>query len=88
MRRFLDLGKSRDDKLKRAQLGPLGGWEGERYRPKLVKVAVVADDGDEATTVANSTSDFTIFENVAKSKTGVVGRRTPMPRGALQAPRR
>lgn len=34
------------------------GTVGDRYRPRPVEIAVVTDDGDEATTVVNPTSDL------------------------------
>ena len=34
------------------------GNAGDRYRPRPVEIAVVTDDGDEATTVVNPTSDL------------------------------
>ncbi|QVQ50471.1 AAA family ATPase [Spiractinospora alimapuensis] len=34
------------------------GHEGDRYRPRPVEIALVTDDGDEATTVVNPTSDL------------------------------
>lgn len=59
VRRFLELGKTRGDELGRVYLSILTvGREGDRYRPRPVEIAVVTDDGDEATTVVNPTSDL------------------------------
>ncbi|MFV0633758.1 AAA family ATPase [Demequina sp.] len=46
------------------------GSVGDRYRPRPIEIAVVTDDGDEATTVVNPTSD--LYE--AQSQYGLTTR--------------
>ncbi|WNM27919.1 AAA family ATPase [Demequina capsici] len=62
IRRFLTASRtgSRDDApLGRVYLSALTvGQVGDRYRPRPVEIAVVTDEGDEATTVVNPTSDL------------------------------
>ncbi|MBP6684310.1 MAG: AAA family ATPase [Leucobacter sp.] len=59
VRRFLERGESGAAVLGRASLAILQvGNEGDRYRPRPIEIAVVTDDGDEATTVVNPTSDL------------------------------
>ncbi|KUF05635.1 AAA family ATPase [Leucobacter sp. G161] len=59
VRRFLERGEPCAAALGRAHLAILQvGNEGDRYRPRPIEIAVVTDDGDEATTVVNPTSDL------------------------------
>ena len=59
VRRFLESGDAAADALGRAYLAIVQvGNEGDRYRPRPIEMAVVTDDGDEATTVVNPTSDL------------------------------
>lgn len=59
VRRFLEAGHTGGQELGRAFLAILQvGNMGDRYRPRPVEIAVVTDDGDEATTVVNPTSDL------------------------------
>ncbi|WP_084079042.1 AAA family ATPase [Demequina sp. NBRC 110057] len=60
IRRFLTAGsRSADAVVGEAYLALLTvGQVGDRYRPRPVEIAVVTDDGDEATTVVNPTSDL------------------------------
>ncbi|WP_262425517.1 hypothetical protein [Brachybacterium sp. Z12] len=59
MRRYLATGAAQAGVLGEAYLSVLTvGTEGDRWRPRPVEIAVVTDDGDEATTVINPTSDL------------------------------
>ncbi|SJN11219.1 putative helicase [Leucobacter sp. 7(1)] len=59
VRRFLESGQTNSEMLGRVFLAILTvGREGDRYRPRPVEIAVVTDEGDEATTVVNPTSDL------------------------------
>ena len=59
VRRFLHGEPVHGQTLGRAYLAALTvGNEGDRYRPRPIEIAVVTDDGDEATTVVNPTSDL------------------------------
>ncbi|WP_084128921.1 AAA family ATPase [Demequina sp. NBRC 110055] len=60
IRRFLGAGSQAADAVAgEAYLAVLTvGQAGDRYRPRPVEIAVVTDDGDEATTVVNPTSDL------------------------------
>ncbi|KAM9863689.1 AAA family ATPase [Leucobacter sp. BZR 635] len=59
VRRFLESGDAAATALGRAYLAIVQvGNEGDRYRPRPIEMAVVTDDGDEATTVVNPTSDL------------------------------
>lgn len=73
IRRFLADGGSRvaDAVAGEAYLAILTvGQVGDRYRPRPVEIAVVTDEGDEATTVVNPTSD--LYE--AQSQFGITTR--------------
>ncbi|WP_422116544.1 exonuclease domain-containing protein [Brachybacterium sp. UNK5269] len=59
VRRYLATGAAPTDVLGEAYLSVLTvGTEGGQWRPRPVEIAVVTDDGDEATTVINPTSDL------------------------------
>lgn len=59
VRRYLETGQADAKDLGRAYVSILHvGREGDRYRPRPIEIAVVTDDGDEATTVVNPTSDL------------------------------
>ncbi|MGP4977215.1 AAA family ATPase [Brachybacterium tyrofermentans] len=59
IRRFLATGEDRASSLGEVYLAALMvGNVGDRYRPRPVEIAVVTDDGDEATTIVNPTSDL------------------------------
>lgn len=59
VRRYLETGQQGAGDLGRAYVSILHvGREGDRYRPRPIEIAVVTDDGDEATTVVNPTSDL------------------------------
>ncbi|WP_062203929.1 AAA family ATPase [Demequina salsinemoris] len=62
IRRFLassGSGNTDDAAAGRVYLSALSvGQVGDRYRPRPVEIAVVTDEGDEATTVVNPTSDL------------------------------
>ncbi|MGO1505987.1 MAG: exonuclease domain-containing protein, partial [Brachybacterium sp.] len=59
VRRYLATGSAQPGVLGEAYLSVLTvGTEGDRWRPRPVEIAVVTDDGDEATTVINPTSDL------------------------------
>lgn len=59
VRRFLEGGETASDSLGRVFISILKvGNEGDRYRPRPVEIAVVTDEGGEATTVVNPTSDL------------------------------
>lgn len=59
VRRYLETGQPGAQDLGRAYVSILHvGREGDRYRPRPIEIAVVTDDGDEATTVVNPTSDL------------------------------
>lgn len=59
VRRFLNSASSSTDSLGDVYISALTvGRTGDRYRPRPVEIAVVTDDGDEATTVINPTSDL------------------------------
>lgn len=59
VRRFLEHGQTRQESLGRVFVSMLQvGNEGDRYRPRPIEIAVVTDDGDEASTVVNPTSDL------------------------------
>lgn len=59
VRRFLTASAPPADSLGEVYLAALTvGTAGDRYRPRPVEIAVVTDDGDEATTVVNPTSDL------------------------------
>ncbi|MHA3683622.1 AAA family ATPase [Leucobacter sp. HY1908] len=59
VRRFLETGETGSSSLGRVFISMLKvGNEGDRYRPRPIEIAVTTDDGDEATTVVNPTSDL------------------------------
>jgi ATP-dependent DNA helicase PIF1 len=59
VRRYLATGSAQPEVIGEAYLSLLTvGNNGDRYRPRPVEIAVVTDDGDEATTVINPTSDL------------------------------
>ena len=59
VRRYLATGAAQATTLGEVYLAVLTvGTEGGRWRPRPVEIAVVTDDGDEATTVINPTSDL------------------------------
>lgn len=59
VRRFLNAGLPAGAAPAHVYLSALFvGNEGDRYRPRPIEIAVVTDDGDEATTVVNPTSDL------------------------------
>ncbi|MFC7375417.1 exonuclease domain-containing protein [Brachybacterium sp. GCM10030268] len=59
VRRYLATGAASTATLGEAYLAVLTvGNEGGRWRPRPIEIAVVTDDGDEATTVINPTSDL------------------------------
>ncbi len=59
VRRYLTGAGSNVESLGRVFISILQvGQEGDRYRPRPIEIAVVTDDGDEATTVVNPTSDL------------------------------
>ncbi|MDN5900198.1 MAG: AAA family ATPase [Brachybacterium sp.] len=59
VRRFLAAHAAPADDLGEVYLAALTvGNDGDRYRARPVEIAVVTDDGDEATTVINPTSDL------------------------------
>ena len=59
VRRYLATGAAQPVTLGEAYLSVLTvGTEGDRWRPRPIEIAVVTDDGDEATTVINPTSDL------------------------------
>ncbi|WP_062461906.1 ATP-dependent DNA helicase [Demequina soli] len=62
VRRYLDAARTGRGDDARAGLVYLAaltvGQVGDRYRPRPVEIAVVTEDGDEATTVVNPTSDL------------------------------
>ncbi|MGP5696712.1 exonuclease domain-containing protein [Brachybacterium alimentarium] len=59
VRRYLATGSAQNDVLGEAYLSVLSvGTEGDRWRPRPVEIAIVTDDGDQATTVINPTSDL------------------------------
>lgn len=59
VRRFLASSAAPTDDLGEVYLSALTvGNVGDRYRPRPVEIAVVTDEGDEATTVVNPTSDL------------------------------
>ncbi|MBK0422627.1 AAA family ATPase [Leucobacter sp. CSA2] len=59
VRRFLEDGTTTPSTRGRAFISVLSvGNEGDRYRPRPVEIAVVTDDGDEAHTIVNPTSDL------------------------------
>ncbi|MGP5641391.1 MULTISPECIES: AAA family ATPase [Brachybacterium] len=59
VRRFLASSTAPAETLGDAYISALMvGNVGDRYRPRPVEIAVVTDDGDEATTIVNPTSDL------------------------------
>ena len=59
VRRFLASRAAPADDLDEVYLASLAvGNDGDRYRPRPVEIALVTDEGDEATTVINPTSDL------------------------------
>ncbi|ROR72185.1 exonuclease domain-containing protein [Bogoriella caseilytica] len=59
VRRYLSSGAASMETLGEAYLSVLTvGTDGDRWRPRPVEIAVVTDDGDEATTVVNPTCDL------------------------------
>lgn len=59
IRRFLTSSDAPDAVAGRVYLSvSTVGTVGDRYRPRPIEIAVVTDDGDEATTVVNPTSDL------------------------------
>lgn len=59
VRRFLASQAATADDLGEVYLAALTvGNDGDRYRPRPVEIALVTDEGDEATTVINPTSDL------------------------------
>lgn len=59
VRRFLETGATAPDSLGRVFISILKvGNEGDRYRPRPIEIAVITDDGDEAATIVNPTSDL------------------------------
>ena len=59
VRRFLAASAEPSETLGEVYLAALTvGNVGDKYRPRPVEIAVVTDDGDEATTVVNPTSDL------------------------------
>ena len=59
VRRYLATGAPQTGALGEAYLSVLTvGTDGDRWRPRPVEIAVVTDDGDEATTIINPTSDL------------------------------
>ncbi|GAA1488193.1 AAA family ATPase [Brachybacterium sacelli] len=59
VRRFLSASAEPAETLGEVYLSALTvGNVGDKYRPRPVEIAVVTDDGDEATTVVNPTSDL------------------------------
>lgn len=59
VRRYLTTGAASTESLGEAYLSVLTvGTTGDRWRPRPVEIAVVTDDGDEATTVINPTQDL------------------------------
>lgn len=59
VRRFLASRAAPADDLGEVYLAALTvGNDGDRYRPRPVEIALVTDEGDEATTVINPTSDL------------------------------
>nr|WP_284327738.1 hypothetical protein [Demequina litorisediminis] len=82
IRRFLTGGaRSADAVVGEAYLAVLTvGQVGDRYRPRPVEIAVVTDDGDEATTVVNPTSD--LYE--AQTRLGLTTRDVQARAGACR----
>ena len=59
VRRYLATGAASTDALGEAYLSVLTvGTDGDRWRPRPVEIAVVTEDGGEATTVLNPTQDL------------------------------
>ncbi|MCG7310744.1 AAA family ATPase [Brachybacterium sp. ACRRE] len=59
VRRYLATGVASSDVIGEAYLGVLAvGTSGDRWKPRPVEIAVITDDGDEASTVINPTSDL------------------------------
>ncbi|WP_193106035.1 AAA family ATPase [Brachybacterium sp. FME24] len=59
IRRFLHSSSPSDESLGEVYVAALMvGNVGDRYRPRPVEIAVATDDGDEATTIVNPTSDL------------------------------
>lgn len=59
VRRFLETGATAPESLGRVFISILKvGNEGDRYRPRPIEIAVATDDGDEAATLVNPTSDL------------------------------